>query len=771
MLKREGIGVIATVAILFAAAAGTVQAQELPKPTLYNSTIVSIEHVPTDGTAVEFIKANFSFGLYAWLSFSVTHLAPSLDWYSDWSQADAGIQSFKDSANAYIAAAKAAGVRFHLVACSGLARSLWVYTAAKTEDIRNGQWYNDNNLASAEQAGAGDFLGQSVFSTFSRYALKLRRNLAAKGRAMMAFLKQRLDEEPDTLAAVSAWGEAEFNYKRLAEGLINGYPKFFCDYSPFAVLEFRDWIQHGGLYDDAAGTYAGQGYSGGGAKYAGTAGLAQFNADFGQSFTSWDLRYYNWSLADGETAGAIPAADYVQDGMMPVSGAHYIAGGFDPPRAVQPGNVFWDLWNIFREKMVRNLLLDLGGWADEAGIDPDRWFTHQISGDYLFGTSPASEPKNERYYSSASPFWTADVRPFGSVGTTVYDVKFDGWFARTSQNLLPAAAELGARWAMMEYDAEAYPQGLGISQSTSDVILAQYLRAYSYRPSLINFWRWVDGTGESQIQGMNKETALRELIRRIRDKGGSTNLAVVYTPPKVVGLTAEYVPIDGGVRTQVDGLIWTGETWKWKTWGDFSRFRVYRGGEANFVADEAHYLGQTSDYAYLDTTALALNLYYYRWQAVNANGVAGPLSDAVAITTATGPVPVLTLDKTSLTFGASIGQSNVPTRAVLVKNAGPEGTTLHWTAAGSQPWITVAPASGTGNGTISVGVNLTGLGAGTYHGQVVVQDPGAMGSPQSVEIELTVYPAGTDEPPFGRFDTADRWRQCLLQHSRHRVGP
>jgi hypothetical protein len=500
-------------------AAVPIRGQGLPTPSLKNSTIISIEHDPRDTGAVEYIKSTIPFGPYTWLSFSVTHYDPSLAWNSDWSQADTGIQSYKDLANALIAASKAAGVRCHLVFCSGLARGLWVYNEAKREDVRNAQWYNDNNIASNTQIATPGYMDNYVFGTFSRYALKMRRNLAAKSKATMDFLKKRMDEEPNVLVAVSGWGEAEMNFNRMGSGT---YPDFFCDYSPFAVLEFRDWIKNEGMYGPNAVSNPGGGYTAGGARYQGANGLANFNADFGTDFSSWDLKYYNWSLGDGE-GGAIPIGEYVQGGMMPTSGARYIAGGFDPPRQMVPGNRFWDLWNLFRETMVRNLLLDLGYWADKAGIDPDRWYSHQIPADYLFGTRPAIEPKNTRYYSSASPFWTADVRPFGSIGATIYDVKFPGWFARTSEYLPAAAAALGGRWAVMEYDAEVYPQGLGVGPSSSDYILNQYLRVFSQGPSLINFWRWTDTTGESQIRGTSKETALREFVRRI---GGTPRTAV-----------------------------------------------------------------------------------------------------------------------------------------------------------------------------------------------------------------------------------------------------
>jgi len=273
------------------AAAGT--AEELPVPTYQNAVIVSIEHPVTDSAEVDYILGNFNFGLYAWPSFS----KPVLDWHEAWSNADAGIETFKNTVDQYIQAAKDKGVKIHIVLCGGLTRVVSIYQEAKEEDIRNCQWYNDNKLASDTQILDPTPMDDYVWGTLSRYARKVRQNLEAKARAAVAFLKQRMDEEPDVLFAISGWGEVELNFHRIRHD--QSIQDYFCDYSPFAVLEFRDWILHTGMYDDATGEYAGQGYSGGGAIYQGASGLDQFNLDFGTSFTAWDLKYYNWSLADG----------------------------------------------------------------------------------------------------------------------------------------------------------------------------------------------------------------------------------------------------------------------------------------------------------------------------------------------------------------------------------------------------------------------------------------------------------------------------------------
>ena len=763
------------------------RAQELPKPTYANSVVISIEHGIHDSAEVDYIKSTMPFGLYAWPSFSLTHVPVDLAWTSDWNDAANGIQAFKNTVDGLIAEAKAKNVKIHFVVCSGLARSLHVYREAKEEDIRNAQWYNDNKLAADDQITDPGAMNATVFGTFSRYARKMRANLEAKAKAALAFIKQRMDENPETLIAVSGWGELELNFKRLNGG--QGPQEYFADFSPFAVLEFRDWIQHTGLYDDASGLYKGQGYAGGGAKYQGAAGLAQFNADFGigTPFTSWDLRYYNWSLADvygialataasaslALDPGCIPYSAYVHGAMMPTSGPNYVAGGFDPPRAQQPGVAFYDLWNAFREHMVRHFILDMARWAFEAGIDPQKWFSHQIPTDYLFGTNPSMPVLGGRYYSSASPLASADIAGpgYGSAGATIYDIKFPSWFARTTEYILPAISGMSPNWAIMEYDAETYPIGYSVAQSDVAFILNQYLRIYGANAHLINFWRWIDETPEHTIKGMNKEEALRRFIRLIRDKARSTDLAKVYDPPRVVGLTGEFRVASAGLRAgveggaasaaalapgvllQVTGKIWAGEAWDWKTWGDFKNFKVYRSTTPNFAADGSHWIGDTAEYAFTDTTAVYGATYYYKWRAENVNGVPGPASEEVMVVVASADAAVLTVDKTALAFGAEQGQASATVQKVLIRNAGGAGTVLNWTAAADAGWIKLSPASGTGDGLLEVRVDVAGMGAGTYNGRITVQAPFAAGSPKTIDVVLTVYEGGGDEPPFGVFET------------------
>ena len=741
-------------------------AEELPVPTYYNAVIVSIEHPVTDSAEVDYILGNFNFGLYAWPSFSKTHISPVLEWHEAWGNADAGIEAFKNTVDQLIQAAKGKGVKVHLVLCSGLARALSIYQEAKEEDIRSCQWYNDNKLASDTQILDPTPMDDYIWGTLSRYARKVRENLEAKSEAALAFLKQRMDEEPDVLIALSGWGEAELNFNRIRHD--QSIQDYFCDYSPFAVLEFRDWVCHTGMYDDTSGAYAGQGYSAGGAVYQGTSGLQQFNQDFGTSFTTWDLKYYDWSLTDDydtdPTDGVnndphrIPYGDYSHGDMMPTSGPDYIAGGFDPPRVMEPGDVFWDLWNLFRETMVHHFAMDVARWVAEAEISADRWYSHQIPGDYLFGTNPDVVNKNPRYYTGASPLWTADIQPCGSMGATIYDIKFPveiypPEFARTTEYGVPAISSMSGNWAIMEYDPETYPPGYDVSESSSSFILEQYLRIYDYNVHLINFWRWWDSSGEHRIKGMNKEIALGDFIDAVRDKGRHTDLDFVYDPPEVIGVTIRYNAAEGAIEIEVSGEIWNGEPWEWKDWGDFKHFEVHRSTEPGFTPDASTLVGTTSDYLYQDTSYAPGMVHYYRLRAVNVNDQGGPYSDEVMIIPSETDVPVLSVSDSELIFGATEGETSTSAEKVTVINLGPSGTTLNWSAVPDSGWITVDPPSASGDAWLTIGMDISGLSPGTYAGQVEVSDPAAFNSPQMIGIALNVYTSSEDEGPFGVFDT------------------
>lgn len=613
--------------------------EELPIPTYNNSLIISIEHNVSDSAEVDHILNNFNFGLYAWLSFSRTTITVDLGWHHNLRNVSEGIQNTKNEINAMIEAARDKNVRLHIVLTSGLARGLSVYSEAKEEDIRNCKWYSDNKLAEDNQIFQPNAMNSIISGTFSRYARKVRANLDAKAQSFLAFLKQKMDENPDVFVAISGWGETEFNPFRADQN--KSIQDVLCDYSPFIILEFIDWIRQTGLYDSATGKYAGEGFSQGGIKYQGDAGLTAFNQDFGTSFGTWELKYFNWSLNDdydsnpedtsNDDPHRIPYSSYSHGNMLPTSGANYIANGFDPPRKMEPGNTFWDLWERFGETVVHYFVKDMAKWASEAGIPANKWYSHQILADYLF-------------------------------------------------NAKPYVPSMHLNGAIIEYDPETYPPGLDVPESSVDFILQEFIEVYNHSPHVINFWRWWDDKKEHRFKGMNKEQALAEFINLVRDKARRTDLNFVYDPPQVTGFSGRYIGTTETSRRPtgqtehmqitIDQNIWRGHPWEWKDWGDFAFFEVYRGDSANIPGDPAHLLGTTENYTFEDRTANSGRNYYYKIRAVNKKGKTGPFSEEMRL-------PAF----------------------VLILTAGPGGTTdpppgIYTYSSGTNVLLTALPAQG-----------------------------------------------------------------------------
>lgn len=131
-------------------------------------------------------------------------------------------------------------------------------------------------------------------------------------------------------------------------------------------------------------------------------------------------------------------------------------------------------------------------------------------------------------------------------------------------------------------------------------------------------------------------------------------------------------------------------------------------------------------------------------QKVNAGG-----RDAfVTILDSSPAANPFTLSTTRLTFtgapGAAIARQQFQIRAT----AGvPQWTVAAATLAGGN-WLSVSPASGTGNGTIDVAVNTTGMAAGTYQGTIAVANV-RLGERKVVAVDLTIAGGGGNVPSNG----------------------
>jgi len=120
----------------------------------------------------------------------------------------------------------------------------------------------------------------------------------------------------------------------------------------------------------------------------------------------------------------------------------------------------------------------------------------------------------------------------------------------------------------------------------------------------------------------------------------------------------------------------------------------------------------------------------------------GGTGTVVANTTVLAAVatPKMNLAPTSLTFNYQIGGSTPAAQTVAVSSS--TSTAINYTATTATTWLTTT-ASGTTPGNLSIGVNPSGLAAGTYTGSVSVASTGASNSPQSIPVTLNVTATAT----------------------------
>jgi hypothetical protein len=119
--------------------------------------------------------------------------------------------------------------------------------------------------------------------------------------------------------------------------------------------------------------------------------------------------------------------------------------------------------------------------------------------------------------------------------------------------------------------------------------------------------------------------------------------------------------------------------------------------------------------------------------------------------------PTMNLDKTSLQFGATTSGTTfvAQTSAQIVRMTQSGAGTVTWTATSTQPWLQVAPASGTGSANLSITVVATpGIPAqGSSLGQINLVLTGAGNAPGPIAVTLTTILTGNSALPTGTTDT------------------
>jgi uncharacterized protein (TIGR03437 family) len=96
----------------------------------------------------------------------------------------------------------------------------------------------------------------------------------------------------------------------------------------------------------------------------------------------------------------------------------------------------------------------------------------------------------------------------------------------------------------------------------------------------------------------------------------------------------------------------------------------------------------------------------------------------------------LTVSPQALTFNYTTGSASPAAQAISITNTG--GGTGSWTAAASDAWVVLSPASGIAPGTLNVSVNPANLAVGPYSANLLISPTGAVGIPITVLVTLQV---------------------------------
>jgi len=138
----------------------------------------------------------------------------------------------------------------------------------------------------------------------------------------------------------------------------------------------------------------------------------------------------------------------------------------------------------------------------------------------------------------------------------------------------------------------------------------------------------------------------------------------------------------------------------------------------------------------------------------NGNGVvsytvaagSGPLARTGTVTiagqtftVAQAAAATLNVSPATLSFTAQRGGANPAVQGLQVTAS--DASSIPWTATSSAAWLSVSPASGNTPANVSVSVNITGLAAGSYTGQVSLASGGSTPATVSVSLNVSETPA------------------------------
>lgn len=99
--------------------------------------------------------------------------------------------------------------------------------------------------------------------------------------------------------------------------------------------------------------------------------------------------------------------------------------------------------------------------------------------------------------------------------------------------------------------------------------------------------------------------------------------------------------------------------------------------------------------------------------------------------------PMIGASPLSFSFTVTQGNGSLSPQTLTISNTG--GGTLAWSATDNAAWLSVTPATGSGNGSIALSISPTGLSTGTHSAAVTVSATGAQ--PITIPVSVTVTAA------------------------------
>jgi uncharacterized protein (TIGR03437 family) len=198
--------------------------------------------------------------------------------------------------------------------------------------------------------------------------------------------------------------------------------------------------------------------------------------------------------------------------------------------------------------------------------------------------------------------------------------------------------------------------------------------------------------------------------------------------------TLQFTAQQGGANPASQGIIVTNSGA-----GTLSWTASVTGGNWLSVSPVTQNVG-TKLTASVNIAGLAAGSYTSTIQVSSGAATNSPQTIAVSLTVTALPLPVIALSTTALSFTAQQSGANPSTQTVTISNSG--AGTLNWTAAvASGTWLSVSPASGAGQGTLTVSANVGGLAVNTYTGAIQVSASGSSNSPQTINVTLVITAA------------------------------